>query len=110
MSFFICITVTFRQKPVTLLQYKQYYKISKLLIFNEYLERKINMDDFSQTNEAYLEDADLTVLTDLLTHFIKALLFDSNNTLYVRFDDKNFPNMIKLDIADSTVIIKNKKK
>lgn len=66
------------------------------------------MTDINETNEAYLEDADLTILADLLTYFIKSLLFDSNNTLFIRFDDSCCPKLIKLDIADSTVIIKNK--
>jgi len=66
------------------------------------------MAEINETNEAYLEDADLTLLADVLTHFLKSLLFDSNNTLYIRFDDPYCPNIIKLDIADSTVVIKNK--
>jgi hypothetical protein len=66
------------------------------------------MAKINKTNEAYVEDADLTILADLLSYFIKSLLFDSNNTLYIRFDDPNCPKHIKLDIADSTVIIKNK--
>jgi len=66
------------------------------------------MAHINETNEAYVEDADLTLLANLLTYFIKSLLFDSNNTLCIRFDDPCCPNLIKLDIADSTVIIKNK--
>ena len=66
------------------------------------------MAEKNEINEAYVEDADLTFFADLLTYFIKSLLFDSNNTLCIRFDDPYCPELIKLDIADSTVIIKNK--
>jgi len=38
------------------------------------MERKINMAKINKTNEAYVEDADLTILADLLSYFIKSLL------------------------------------
>ena len=65
------------------------------------------MAKINKTNEAYVEDADLTILADLLSYFIKSLLLIVIIP-YIRFDDPNCPKHIKLDIADSTVIIKNK--
>jgi len=66
------------------------------------------MTDLSSTKEAYVEDADFTIIANLLSNLIKSLLFDSNNTLCIRFDDPFCPKLIKLDITDSTVIIKQK--